>query len=222
MANNPSAKNTDVLIVDDHTIVRDGLRMLLEKEDDIAVVGHVGSAEEALDFLRWQRPQVILMDIGLPGMNGIEATRRVKEIDPAIQVLALTMHAEDQYLLAMLEAGATGYLLKQTISENLVQAVRLASKSQSFLDPSIARQVIDSLHKSRHATVADDTLTEREKEILNFIRQGFTSKEIAEKLFLSAKTVENYRARILRKLQVKNCSEAISRALDQHILEPLR
>lgn len=215
------AETIRVLVVEDHAIVRDGVCTLLEKEPDIEVVGSVGTGEEAIKFLQTTEPDIVVMDVGLPGMSGIEATRQAKEDNPNLRVLALTMYTEDQYMLDMLDAGATGYLLKQSMVNNLVQAVKAVAAGQSFLAPSATRTIINSLRTSRDGSSSGDALTGREREILQLIGQGCTSKEIGNKLFLSPKTIENYRARILGKLQVKNCSEAVSRAIRQRIIEPV-
>lgn len=210
-----------VLVVDDHAIVREGVCALLEREPDIEVVGSAGSGEEAIELTRRTSPDVVVMDLGLPGISGVEATRKVKERSPDVQVLALTMYADDQYLLGMLDAGAAGYLLKQSMANELVQAVKSVSCGQCFLQPSAARIVVESLRRPQQHSALGYTLTNREKEILGLIGQGCTSKEIARKLFLSPKTVENYRARILEKMQVRNCSEAVSIAIAHRIIQPL-
>lgn len=210
-----------VLVVEDHAIIRDGVCMLLDKEPDIQVVGSANSGEAAIDLVNETNPNVVVMDIGLPGISGVEATRRVKEKSPGVRVLALTMCTDDEYLLGMLDAGATGYLLKQSMVNELVQAVKSVSNGQCFLPPSVARTVVESLRKPRDRSLSKHPLTEREKEILRLIGRGCTSKEIGRKLFLSPKTVENYRARIIEKLQVKNCSEAVTLAISQRMIGPL-
>ncbi len=208
-----------VLVVEDHAIVREGVCSLLRNELDIEVVGGVGSGEEAVNFVRGAAPDVVVMDIGLPGMSGLDATRKLKEDHPDLNILALTMYSDEQFLIGMIEAGAAGYLRKQSMVSELVQAVRAVSRGQFFLQPSATRAVINSFRKTRDQKESGDSLTVREKEILRLIGQGLTSKEISRHLFLSPRTVENYRARILAKLQVKNCSEAVSTAIGQGIIE---
>lgn len=194
---------------------------MLEREPDIQVVGAVGSGEEAVEFLLESRPDVIIMDLGLPGISGMEATRRILERHPKTRVLALTMYTDDHYLLGMLDAGAIGYVQKQSAVSDLVQAVRVVSNGQSFLNPSATRTLIDSLRKPGERPSSNSTLTDREKDILQLIGRGQSSREIGRELCLSPKTVENYRARILGKLDAKNSSEAVSRAVRQGIIEPL-
>lgn len=208
-------------MVEDHAIVRDGVCMLLAREPDITVVGSAASGEEAIDLLRRTRPDVVVMDVGLPGMSGIETTRRVREESPDVKVLALTVFSDAQYLLGMLDAGASGYLLKQSLVNNLVQAIRTVAVGQSFLDPSATKAVIESSRRSGERSGQPYELSDRERGILKLIADGFTSKQIGRELSLSPKTVENYRARILSKLQVKNCSEAISSAIRLGIIGPL-
>ncbi len=221
MSMNNLDENIRVLVVEDHAIVREGVCILLEREPDIQVLASVGSGEEAVEFLQEAEPNVILMDLGLPGMSGIEATRKVMIEKPNVRVLALTMHTDDQYLLGMLDAGAVGYVLKQSATNDLVQAVRTVSRGQIFLNPSATKTVVDSMRKGAGRSSSVDALTDREKDILRLIGKGCTSKDIGQELFLSPKTVENYRARILKKLQVKNCSEAVSSAMKQGIIEPV-
>ncbi|MBI2955094.1 MAG: response regulator transcription factor [Chloroflexi bacterium] len=211
----------EVLVVEDHTIVRDGVCMLLENEADIEVVGRVGSGEEAMEFLCHTKPDVVVMDLGLPGVSGIEVTRKLTKDSPDVRVLAWSVFSADEYLLGMIDAGASGYLMKQSMTNELVQAIRTVADGLMFLDPLATKTVMESLRKRGRRSSSHGPLTEQEKAILGLIRQGYTSKQIASRLSLSSKTIENYRARILRKLQVKNCSEAVSLALQQGIIEPL-
>ncbi len=215
-----------VLVVDDHAVVRQGICMLLDHEPDIQIVGNVGSGEEAITFLqartKEQGTDVVLMDLGLPGMSGIEATRQIKKDDPDLRVLALTMYSDEQSLLGMLDAGAAGYLLKKSMLNDLVEAVRAVSVGECHLDSSATKTVIESLRRPHDKASSTGVLTAREKDILWLTGQGYTSKEIGSKLFLSPKTVENYRARILKKLQARNCTEAVSNAIRLGLIEQRR
>ena len=222
MEGSPNAQESiRVLVVEQHAIVREGVCTLLQREPDIRVVGSVGSGEEAIELLEETRPNVVLMGVGLPGVGSIEATRKLRVNNPDVSVLAFTLFADDQYVLGMLDAGAAGYLFKQSAVDDLVQAIRTVSNGQCFLDPAATKAVIESLRERRERFAPGDGLTDREKDVLRFIAQGYTSKEIGRKLRLSPKTVENYRARILKKLQARNCSEAISSALRQRIIQPV-
>lgn len=216
---NRSQARTRVLVVDDHSIVREGICVLLEREPYLEVVGSVDSGEAAMEFLQANGADVVIMDVGLPGISGIEATRRIKGSNPNVHVLALTMYADDQYLLGMLDAGAAGYLLKQSVVSDLIQATRALAAGQYFLDPAVTKMVIESRLRHRQQPSSGPALTEREKGILRLIGQGRTTKEIGTKLSLSPKTVENYRARIMEKLQTRNCYEAVSSAIKQGIIE---
>ncbi len=208
-----------VLVVEDQAIIREGVCTLLQREPDIRVVGSVGSGEEAIELLEVTKADVVLMDVGLPGISGVEATHKLREDNPGVNVLAFTLFADDQYVLGMLDAGAAGYLFKQSVVDDLVLAIRTVSNGQCFLDPSATRIVIESLRARHERFAPGDGLTDREKDILKLVGQGCTSKEIGQILFLSHKTVENYRARILEKLQARNCYEAVSRAIAQGIIE---
>lgn len=216
-----SAESTRVLVVEDHAIIREGVCLLLAKEPDIQVIGSVGTGEDAVNFVRKHKPDLVVMDLGLPGIGGLEATRAIKEENPDVRVLILTMYADDQYLLGTLEAGVSGYLLKQSAVNDLIPAVRAISSGRCFLHQSTTQAIVESLRKSRERSYCSDTLTEREKDILRLVGQGCSSKEIGLSLCLSAKTVDNYRSRIMEKLQAKNSFEAVSAAVKQGIIEPL-
>lgn len=221
ISEHPATEATRVLVVEDHAIIREGVCLLLQREPDIQVVGAVGTGEDAVSFVQRNKPDVVVMDLGLPGISGLEATREIKKDNPDVRVLALTMYTDDEYLLGMLDAGAAGYLLKQSAVNDLVPAVRTISNGQIFLHPQATRTVVESLRRPRAQEHASDALTEREKDVLRLVGQGCSSKEIARKLFLSPRTVDNYRSRIMEKLQVRNCFEAVAAAIKQGIIEPL-
>ncbi len=213
-----SAKIT-VLLADDHTILRQGIRTLLETQPDMEVVGEATNGREAVELARQLRPLVILMDISMPLLNGLEATRLIKKELPAVQVVVLTMHENEEYLVNILQAGATGYVLKQAADRELIEAVRIASRGDTYLYPRIARLLVTDYLRRVETGVPDerdaayDTLTQREREILKLIAEGHTNKEIAELLVLSVKTVENHRYSLMNKLNAHDRGELIKYAI---------
>jgi len=211
-----------VIVADDHAIVREGVRMILAREPDIEVVGEAADGEQALELVAAQRPQVVIMDISMPGMGGIEATQRLKAEHPEIQVLALTMHEDESYVFQLLRAGAAGYVLKRAAAQDLVQAVRAASRGEAFLYPSVARKVVEDYLK-RVETGEEreryDGLTAREKEILTLIAGGLSNQQIAEKLYISIKTVQTHRAHILEKLGLHDRTELVRYAIRKGLIE---
>jgi two-component system response regulator NreC len=211
-----------VLLADDHAIVREGVRMILGKEADIDVVGEAADGAQALEMVSKFRPQVVVMDISMPGMGGIEATQRIRTQNPEIQVLALTMHEDESYVFQLLRAGAAGYVLKRAAAQDLVQAVRAAAKGEAFLYPSVARKVVeDYLRRVERGEEREryDGLTVREKEILTLIAQGLSNQHIAEKLYISIKTVQTHRAHILEKLGLHDRTELVRYAIRKGLIE---
>lgn len=213
---------TRVLVADDHAIVREGVRMILAKERDIDVVGEAEDGRQALQMVESAKPDVVVMDISMPGMGGIEATQKVKERHPKVAVLALTMHEDESYVFQLLRAGASGYVLKRAAAQDLVQAVRAAAKGEAFLYPSVARKVVEDYLRRVEAGEGReryDGLTEREKEILTLIAQGTSNQQIAEKLFISIKTVQTHRAHILEKLGLHDRTELVRYAIRKGLIE---
>jgi two-component system response regulator NreC len=211
-----------ILVVDDHAIVREGVRMILTKETDLEVVGEAADGQEALDLTKRLQPQVVVMDISMPGMGGIEATQTIRETFPTVQVLALTMHEDETYVFQLLRAGAAGYVLKRAAAQDLVQAVRAAAKGEAFLYPSVARKVVEDYLKRVEAGEEReryDGLTGREKEILTLIASGSSNQQIAEKLFISIKTVQTHRAHILEKLGLHDRTELVRYAIRKGLIE---
>jgi two-component system response regulator NreC len=211
-----------ILIVDDHAIVREGVRMILAKESDLEVVGEAADGQEALEQVKRLQPLVVVMDISMPGMGGIEATQTIRETFPAVQVLALTMHEDETYVFQLLRAGAAGYVLKRAAAQDLVQAVRAAAKGEAFLYPSVARKVVeDYLRRVETGEEREryDGLTTREKEILTLIASGSSNQQIAEKLFISIKTVQTHRAHILEKLGLHDRTELVRYAIRKGLIE---
>lgn len=211
-----------VLVADDHAIVREGVRMILARENDIEVVGEAGDGQQALELVGQLRPQVVIMDISMPGMGGIEATQLVRAQYPDVQVLALTMHEDETYVFQLLRAGAAGYVLKRAAAQDLVQAVRAAARGEAFLYPSVARKVVeDYLRRVETGEEREryDGLTTREKEILTLIAQGLSNQQIAEKLYISIKTVQTHRAHILAKLGLHDRTELVRYAIRKGLIE---
>lgn len=209
-----------LLLVDDHEIVRAGLRMLFQAEQDMEIVGEAGSGDEALAAVAKLKPNVVIMDVVMPGMGGIEATRRIKAASPDTVVLALTMHEDEQYFFKMLEAGASGYIPKRAAPDDLVSATRVVSQGNVFLYPSLAKLLVqDFLDRSEPATTPTaEELTPREREVLTYIAEGYTSREIAEALVISIKTVDRHRENIMQKLNLHNRVELVKYAIEKGLI----
>jgi two-component system response regulator NreC len=210
-----------LVLADDHAVVRSGLRMLLQAQPDMEIVGEAESGAEALAQVRALQPDIILMDIQMPGMNGIEATRQIKAAFGETAVLALTMHEDDQYFFEMLQAGASGYLPKRAAPDELVRAIRTVSRGEVFLYPSLATRLVQSYLGGEAggdpAALAGD-LTPREQEVLVLIAEGLTNPEIAEKLVISVKTVDRHRENIMRKLNLHSRIDLVKYALRQGLI----
>jgi DNA-binding NarL/FixJ family response regulator len=208
-----------VLLVDDHPVVRSGLRYVLEQGDRLVVIGECESAGEAVKLAEGLQPDVIFMDICMPDLNGIEATRIIKERQPDVRILIVSTHNDDEYVMGALQAGADGYLLKQCHPEELRSGVLQVHAGERVLHESIVRALITkTIHRA--ATPPRDELSEREREVLLMLAEGATSKEIALSLGLRPKTVENHRARILDKLGVSNSAAAVRAAIAQGLIQP--
>jgi DNA-binding NarL/FixJ family response regulator len=209
-----------VLVVDDHRIMRLGLRALLETEDDIEIVGEASDGREAIEKARALAPDVIVMDLQLPGLAGIEATRSIRQINPGIEVLALTMYEDEHHVVETLRAGARSYLLKESAGTDLVGAIRATHAGRSVLDPSVASLVVNAMRDPGTRRADSDALSARERNIFALIASGRTSREIGEELGLSAKTIDNYRAAIARKLDARNWAEAVAHGIKRGLLAP--
>ncbi|MGA7340972.1 MAG: response regulator transcription factor [Terracidiphilus sp.] len=203
-------KAIKVLIVDDHPVVRLGLRTMLESEVNISVTGMAGSAKDALTEVQKLQPDVVLMDLRMPEMEGAEAIAELHRIHPNIRILVLTNYEEDEYIFRALQAGAMGYLLKNTPQEEIVQAVEMVHRNQRCVPPNIARRLME--------TIAREELTQRELEVLNLVAGGLTNKEIAQRLFISAKTARNHVASCLVKLAVNDRTEAVTTAVRRGLI----
>lgn len=205
-----------VLLADDHVVVREGTRELLEREPDIEVIGEANDGEEAVRLAKELKPDVAVLDIAMPKLNGIEATKQIREAHPSIAVLVLTAYDNDQYVFAILEAGAAGYLLKNVAGRQLIDAIRQVRAGQAVLHPIVARKVVDRFTRSGHRSSWNGPaaeLTERELEVLKLAARGRSNKEIAAELFLSARTVQHHLTSIFTKLGVSSRTEAVLHAL---------
>ena len=201
-----------ILLAEDHVVVREGTRELVQHEPDMEVVGEASDGEEAIELATKLRPDVVVMDIAMPKLNGIEATKRIKALNPATVVLILTAYENDQYIFALLEAGAAGYLLKNVRGRELINAIRAVYAGESVLHPTIARRVIVRLTSpvsSPTEAQAIEPLSEREMEVLNLAAKGISNKDIAEQLSLSPRTVQAHLGNIFNKLGVASRTEAV-------------
>jgi DNA-binding NarL/FixJ family response regulator len=198
-----------VLLVDDHEVVREGLRTLLARRPSVAVVGEAGSVAEAVDTAVKAKPDVVIMDVRLPDGSGVEACRLIRDHRPETRVIMLTSYADDEALFASIVAGAAGYLLKQTRGQALIDAIESVAKGRSLLDPAVTEKVLERVRKGRkEEDPAFASLTEQERNVLEQMAEGKTNREIGEVLFLSEKTVKNYVSRVLDKLGLKRRAEA--------------
>lgn len=209
-----------LMLVDDHKIVRAGLRMLLEAQPDMEIVAEASSGVEALELVKIHQPGVVLMDVTMPGMNGMEATRRLKACCPSIAVLALTIHEEEDYFFQMLDAGASGYIPKRAASDELLRAIRMVSQGEVFLHSSVAGVLVEDFLKRGNITSESGPshLTEREQEVLTLIAEGLTNKQIGERLGISPKTVARHRDKITKKLDLSSRAELTRYAIQKGLI----
>lgn len=214
------AEQIAVLIADDHTIVRSGVRMLLEAEPDIKVVGEALNGLEAIELAESLRPDVVLMDITMPVMDGLEATSQIKTRFPQINVLVLTMHRSDDYFFEMLKAGASGYILKGAKTSELINAVRIVQGGEVFLYPSMTQKLVQGyLQLADWDNEGEPSLSPREKEIFRLLAEGYSNKEIAEKLVISPSTVHSHRGNLMDKLGLGNRRELIQYARKRGLIQ---
>jgi DNA-binding NarL/FixJ family response regulator len=207
-----------ILLVDDHAILRDGLKNILSFEEDIRVVGEAVSGEEALKLTEELAPDVIIMDINLPGMNGVETTAVIKGKNPDARILVLTMYTHDEYLMSALKAGADGYLLKDAPSEHVVDAIKAVYRGESMITPSMTKKLVNIHLQQTQVKKDESNLTDREQEVLVGLVEGLSNKEIADKLFISDKTVKIHVSKIFKKLEVKSRSQAVIYAVQNHLV----
>jgi DNA-binding NarL/FixJ family response regulator len=206
-----------VLIADDHAIMRDGIRALLDINDDIEVIGEASEGKEAVEKVQELMPDVVVMDIAMPGLNGMEATRLIAKSAPKVKVLVLTQHDNKEYILSAIKAGATGFVPKRALGSELVSAIRAVYQGDSVLYPSVASALIEDYRK-RSEVEPFDLLTAREREILRLIAEGHTSQEIANMLVISIKTVLGHRTKIMEKLDIHNRTELIKFAMRKGLI----
>ncbi len=220
-----------VMLVDDHDVVRTGLKTFLETSPDILVVGEAANGREALQHIAGMRPDVVVMDITMPEMDGLEATRRIKAQYPHCEVLALTVHDDQQYFFEMLGAGASGYLTKSTASDDLMDAIFALAQGYVYLQPSLARFLLQAYRRGKSPAAAQsaderarlpslDVLSEREKQVLTLVAEGLTTPEIAETLELSPKTISRHRERIMNKLNLHSAAALVRYAIRVGLVHP--
>src|SRR5512140_983437 len=213
---------TRLLLVDDHAVVRSGLRMLLSAESGVEIVGEAGTAAEAMEAASTVKPDVILMDIGLPDLSGIDATREIKKRFPEISIVALTIHEDEEYFFKMLEAGASGYVPKRAAPEELLIAIRAAAAGEVYLYPSLAKLLVNDYLTQDHPAEEKanlDGLTDREHEVLTYLAEGASNDTIASSLVISPKTVERHRENIMRKLNMHSRAELVRYAIRKSIIK---
>jgi two-component system response regulator NreC len=212
-----------LLLIDDHQVVRQGLRMMLDGEKDLEIVGEADSASQGLIETTRLKPDVVLMDIGLPDMSGIEATKEVKRMAPEVAVVALTIHEDEEYFFKMLEAGASGYVPKRAAPDELLTAIRVAANGEVYLYPSLAKLLVqDFLGEGQTSRQENslDLLTDREREVLTLLADGMTNSEIGEQLSISPKTVARHRENIMGKLNLHSRTDLVKYAIRKGIIEP--
>ncbi len=209
-----------ILVVDDHAVLREGICALLARHSDLAVAGEAGNGSEALQQVQALRPDVVLMDISMPEMDGLEATRYIRAHFPETRVLILTQHDSKEYVMPLLEAGASGYILKKAGGAELVNAIRAVFSGGTFLYPPVATQVVERAVQNTAEAVPVPQLTERECEVLRLVVEGLSSREIAERLCLSVKTVMTHRANIMEKMGVHNSADLVKHAIRAGLVQP--
>jgi DNA-binding NarL/FixJ family response regulator len=217
---------TRLLLVDDHAIVRGGIRLLLEQVTGLSIMGEAQNGEEALEQLKTQQPDVVLMDISLPGLSGIQTTQIISKSYKTVKVLMLSMHNNEDYILRAVEAGAAGYILKDSPSDEMVRAIRAVVAGEKYFSSPVANIILKGYLQQLRKIERDPSgrsnsqsrLSKKEKEVLHFLVGGFSSREIAEKLQLSVRTVDNHRANMMRRLQVRNAAELVRLAVEEKLV----
>lgn len=208
-----------ILLADDHDVVRKGMKMLLEDETDVKVIGEASDGLEAIEKVKMLMPNVVILDLTMPRMTGIEAAKIISEEYPSVKILIFSMHHNREYIVSSVENGANGYLLKDTGKEELMKAIKVVSDGRKYFPPEISEVIIDEL-LAKTASNQDNSgkpifqkITPKEKQILGMIVQGFNSREIADKLFLSIRTVDNHRANMMKKTKAKNTADLVMMAI---------
>jgi DNA-binding NarL/FixJ family response regulator len=216
-------KNIKILIVDDHEVVRDGLKNILLSLNNTAIAGEAANGEDAISMYDSLKPDLVIMDISMPGMNGIEATRIIKENDPNAKILILTMHDNQEYLNQIIRSGAKGFVLKNTDKEELLDAVKTVAGGENFFSKDISKLIIENYIRSAKETDKNEgykevPLTKREIEILKYIAEGNSNQEIANKLYISYNTVDTHRKNIMHKLSIKNTAGLVRYAIEKGLI----
>jgi DNA-binding NarL/FixJ family response regulator len=211
-----------ILLVDDHAMFRSGMKALLESENGFEIVGEAATGDEGVDRVRELKPDVVVMDLSMPGSNGLDATRRIAALGLKARVLVLTVHAEEEYLVPVVDAGASGYLTKTSADQDLVDAIRVVARGEVYLPPKATRLLLQQYRNAAPEEVHGlQELSAREREVMALTAEGFSSREIGEKLFISPKTVDTYRARIMEKLGLNHRSELVRFALKTGLLKEI-
>ena len=215
-------EGTRILLVDDHAMFRAGIKALLEAEGRLQVIGEASSGDEAVDRVRELKPDVVIMDLSMPGSNGLEATRRIAALELDTKVLVLTVHAEEEYLVPVVEAGASGYLTKTSADNDLIEAIKVVARGEVYLPPKATTLLLQRYKASESEEGASlHDLSTREQEVLALTAEGYSSREIGKKLFISPKTVDTYRSRIMDKLGLNHRSELVRFALRVGLLKEM-
>ena len=215
-------KKIRVLLADDHQMIRTGLRLVVEQQADMSVVAEADDVRQAVTLAKSLNPDIVVMDIGMPNLNGIEAARQIKDIAPEIAVIMLSMHSDESYVLRALGAGARAYLLKDSAAGDLVRAIRAVGEGKSFFSPAVSKVLLEDYVRKLQRSGAEDSydlLSPREREILQLVAEGKSNKEVATLLNLSVYTVETHRARIMQKLNLKGVPELILYAVRKGIIQ---
>jgi len=210
-----------ILLADDHQLMRSGVRLMLEREPDLAVVGEASDGREAVSLTKSLKPEVVVMDIGMPNLNGIEAAQQMTEEDPDLAIVMVSMHSDESYVLRALKAGARGYLLKDSAEADLIKAVHAVGGGKSFFSPAVSKMLLDDyVRKLKRSGTEDayDLLTPREREILQLIAEGKSNKDVANLLNLSVYTVESHRSNLMEKLHLRGLPELILYAVRRGII----
>ncbi|MFI5251263.1 MAG: response regulator [Bacteroidota bacterium] len=217
-------KRIRLIFADDHSIVRNGLRTLFRSNKDFSIVGEAADGEEALELANKRNPDVAILDISMPKLNGVDTTRLIKQAHPNMKVLILTIHEDEAYVYQMIRAGANGYILKNSEKNEILAAVRAVFANETFFSPGISKLMIEKFIQRARTEVSEDgppdlTLTSRELEVLQFISQGLTNREIADKLSLSLNTINTHRAKIMQKLDIHDTANLVRYALENGIIK---
>jgi len=211
---------TRILLVDDHELMREGLRSILAREDDVEIVGEASSGREAVLLSRTLDPDVVVMDVGMKDLNGIDATRQIRREFPKVQVIALSSHSDSRYVSAILDAGACGYLLKANAYADFREALKAIRQGKNYLCPEVTKGVVDaSLHRPQSGTIAPSPLSDREREVLQLLAEGLTSPQIGKRLFIATSTVETHRRSITRKLGIHSIADLTKWAIREGLTE---